>query len=231
MGILQRFKDIMSSNINALLDRAEDPEKMVDQTLRNLNSDLAKVKAETAGVMADEQKAKRNLDEVNAEIAKMQGYAEKAVLAGNDADATKFLTEKNKLVAKQTSLQQIYDVSAANSMKMRQMHDKLVTDIAELESRRDLIKSKVKLAKAQQHINQATSKIDTQSGFAAFQRIEDKADAMLDMAQAESELNATTASSEVDSLSAKYDASPDSAVQDELAALKAKLGGEATSAE
>ena len=71
MGILQRFKDIMSSNINALLDRAEDPEKMVDQTLRNLNSDLAKVKAETAGVMADEQKAKRNLDEVNAEIANL----------------------------------------------------------------------------------------------------------------------------------------------------------------
>ena len=114
-------------------------------------------------------------------------------------------------------------------MKMRQMHDKLVTDIAELESRRDLIKSKVKLAKAQQHINQATSKIDTQSGFAAFQRIEDKADAMLDMAQAEAQLNATSASSEVDSLTAKYDASPDMAVQDELAALKAKLG--TTSAE
>ncbi len=231
MGILSRFKDIMASNINALLDKAEDPEKMVDQTLRNLNSDLAKVKSETASVMADEAKAKRNLDEVNAEIAKMQGYAEKAVLAGNDADATKFLTEKNKLVAKQTSLQQIYDVSAANSMKMRQMHDKLVNDISELESRRDTIKAKVGLAKAQQDINKVTSKVDSASGFAAFQRIEDKADAMLDMAQAESELNATTASSEVDSLSAKYDASPDSAVQDELAALKAKLGGGATSAE
>ena len=231
LGILSRFKDIMASNINALLDKAEDPEKMVDQTLRNLNSDLAKVKSETASVMADEAKAKRNLDEVNAEIAKMQGYAEKAVLAGNDADATKFLTEKNKLVAKQASLQQIYDVSAANSMKMRQMHDKLVNDISELESRRDTIKAKVRLAKAQQDINKVTSKVDSASGFAAFQRIEDKADAMLDMAQAESELNATTASSEVDSLSAKYDASPDSAVQDELAALKAKLGGGATSAE
>lgn len=231
MGILSRFKDIMASNINALLDKAEDPEKMVDQTLRNLNSDLAKVKSETASVMADEAKAKRNLDEVNAEIAKMQGYAEKAVLAGNDADATKFLTEKNKLVAKQATLQQIYDVAAANSMKMRQMHDKLVSDIAELESRRDTIKAKVRLAKAQQDINKVTSKVDSASGFAAFQRIEDKADAMLDMAQAEAELNSTTASSEVDSLSAKYDASPDAAVQDELAALKAKLGGGATSAE
>lgn len=58
MSILGRFKDIMSSNINALLDKAENPEKMVDQYLRNLNSDLGKVKAETASVMAEEQRAK-----------------------------------------------------------------------------------------------------------------------------------------------------------------------------
>lgn len=224
MGILSRFKDIMSSNINALLDKAEDPEKMIDQTLRNLNNDLAKVKNETAEVMADEAKAKRNLDECNAEIARMQQYAEKAVVAGNDADATRFLSEKAKLVAKQATLQQVYDVSAANAMKMRQMHDKLVNDIADLESRKDAIKAKIRLAKAQQDINKMTSKVDSSSSFAAFQRMEDKADAMLDVAAAEAELNATAASSEVDSLASKYDASPDAAVQDELAALKAKMG-------
>ena len=224
MGILSRFKDIMSSNINALLDKAEDPEKMIDQTLRNLNNDLAKVKNETAEVMADEAKAKRNLDECNAEIARMQQYAEKAVVSGNDADATRFLSEKAKLVAKQATLQQVYDVSAANAMKMRQMHDKLVNDIADLESRKDAIKAKIRLAKAQQDINKMTSKVDSSSSFAAFQRMEDKADAMLDVAAAEAELNATAASSEVDSLASKYDASPDAAVQDELAALKAKMG-------
>jgi phage shock protein A len=224
VGILSRFKDIMSSNINALLDKAEDPEKMIDQTLRNLNNDLAKVKNETAEVMADEAKAKRNLDECNAEIARMQQYAEKAVVAGNDADATRFLSEKAKLVAKQATLQQVYDVSAANAMKMRQMHDKLVNDIADLESRKDAIKAKIRLAKAQQDINKMTSKVDSSSSFAAFQRMEDKADAMLDVAAAEAELNATAASSEVDSLASKYDASPDAAVQDELAALKAKMG-------
>ena len=229
MGILSRFKDIMSSNINALLDKAEDPEKMIDQTLRNLNNDLAKVKEETAEVMADEAKAKRNLDECNAEIARMQQYAEKAVVAGNDADATRFLTEKSKLVAKQATLQQVYDVSAANAMKMRQMHDKLVNDIAELDSRKDAIKAKIRLAKAQQDINKMTSKVNSESSFASFQRMEDKADAMLDVAAAEAELNATAASNEVDSLASKYDASPDAAVQDELAALKAKMG--VTSAE
>lgn len=56
-GIMKRFGDIMSANLNALLDKAEDPEKMVDQYLRNLESDLGKVKAETAAVMAEETKA------------------------------------------------------------------------------------------------------------------------------------------------------------------------------
>ena len=63
MGILTRFKDIMSANINSILDKAEDPEKMIDQYLRNLESDLGSVKAETAAVMAEEKSAKRKLDE------------------------------------------------------------------------------------------------------------------------------------------------------------------------
>ena len=83
MGILARFKDIMASNINALLDKMEDPEKMIDQYMRNLESDLGKVKSETAAVMADEKRAKRELDECQAEIDKLQSYAEKAIKAGN----------------------------------------------------------------------------------------------------------------------------------------------------
>ena len=225
MGILTRFKDIMASNINALLDKAEDPEKMIDQTMRNLTKDLGKVKEETAAVMADEARAKRQLDECNGEIAKMQSYAEKAVLAGNDGDAAKFLQEKAKLMTTQQSLQQTYDVAAANAMKMRQMHDKLVNDINALNDRKDAIKAKIKVAKTQQKINQMTSNFtDSSASIAAFERMEAKADAMLDMANAQTELNMTAATSEVDSLAAKYDAAPDSVVQDELAALKAKLG-------
>lgn len=53
MGILTRFTDIMKSNINALLDKCEDPAKMIDQTLRDLREDLAEVKKETANIIAD----------------------------------------------------------------------------------------------------------------------------------------------------------------------------------
>ena len=225
MGIISRFKDIMASNINALLDKAEDPEKMIDQTMRNLTKDLGEVKEQTAAVMADEQRCKRELDECNSEIAKMQSYAEKALLAGNEADAMKFLEQKNQLTTKQTSLQQTYDVAAANAMKMRQMHDKLVKDINELNARRDAIKAKMKVAKTQQKLNEMTANItDSSSSFAAFERMEAKANSMLDQANAMSELNLSTEESGVDSLAAKYDAAPDAAVAEELAALKAKMG-------
>ena len=225
MGIITRFKDIMASNINALLDKAEDPEKMIDQCLRDLNSDLGKVKAETAAVMADEQRAKRELDECMAEITKMQTYAEKAVLAGNDADAKSFLTKKTELANTQAGLQQAYDLAAANSMKMRQMHDKLVKDINELNARRDSIKAKVRVAKAQERINEMGSSMSgAQASMSAFDRMEAKANNMLDKANAMAELNSSAEADSLDDLAAKYDSAPTAAVEDELAALKAKMG-------
>lgn len=224
MGILTRFKDIMSANINALLDKAEDPAKMIDQYLRNLESDLGKVKAETAAIMAEETRAKRELDECTAEIAKLQSYAEKAVMAGNDADAKTFLQKKQQMAAKQAGLQQAYTAAAENATRMRQMHDKLVNDIAELNARRDAIKAKVAVAKTQERINKMTSSVaDSQSNLAAFERMEAKADKMLDTANAMAELNAAE-NTNIEDLQSKYDEAPTSAVDDELAALKASMG-------
>lgn len=225
MGIMTRFKDIMSANINALLDKAEDPEKMIDQYLRNLESDLGKVKAETASVMAEETRARRALDECNANITKMQTYAEKAVAAGNDADARQFLAQKKIYTDKLVSLQQTYMLATENATKMRQMHDKLVNDINELRARRDAIKAKVATAKTQQRINKiGASTAGVSNNLSAFDRMEEKANKMLDEANAMTELNMSAQQSSIDDLASKYD-SPmtDTAVDDELAALKAQL--------
>ncbi len=224
MGIISRFKDIMSANINALLDKCEDPEKMIDQYMRNLQSDLGKVKAETASVMADEQRAKRELDECTAEINKLQAYAEKAVAAGNDDDARQFLAKKQTLVTKQQAFQQTYTLAADNAAKMRQMHDKLVNDINELDSRRDTIKAKMKVANAQQTVNKMTSGMGkAESSLSAFDRMEAKADRMLDEANAMAELNTAGADNSIKDLEDKYKVSAP-AVDDELAAIKAKMG-------
>lgn len=223
-NILKRFGDIMSANINALLDKAEDPEKMIDKYLRDIESDLGKVKAETAAVMAGETKARRELAECDEEIAKMQRYAEKALTAGNEGDARAFLEKKGQLMTKRASLQQAYDLSAANAAKMKEMHDKLVKDMENLEAKRDAVKAKVAVAKTQEKMNKLGSSISgAGDAFAAFDRMEEKADRMLDEANALSELN--EGGDSVDDLAKKYDSGESSSsVDDELAALKAKMG-------
>lgn len=224
MGILTRFKDIMSSNINALLDKAEDPEKMIDQCLRNLNSDLGKVKSETATIMAEEQRAKRTLDECNEEITKMQNYAVKAIEAGNDDDAKKFLEKKASLTGKLADLQQSYDMAKTNATHMREMHDKLVKDIGELEARKDMIKGKIAVAKTQERINNIGSSINSaNNSISAFDRMEEKAERMLDKANAMAELN-TSSSNDIEDLTEKYSNGSNADIDAELAALKANLG-------
>ena len=226
MGIMTRFKDIMTANMNALLDKAEDPEKMIDQYLRNLESDFAKVKAETASIMAEEKSSKRKLEECDAEIAKMGEYAKKAVAAGNDTDARQFLTKKNELTQKREVLAKDYELAQTNSEKMRQMHDKLESDISAMKSKRDMLKAKVKVAQTQKKINEMGAGIESAgNNAAAFARMEEKVNKMLDEADAIGELNKSASGNDIDDLTSKYDtAGTNSDVDDELAALKAEMG-------
>ncbi len=226
MGVLTRFKDIMASNFNSLLDKAEDPEKMVDQYLRNLESDMAKVKAETASVMAEEKSCKRKLDEVNEEMNRMTEYAKKAIAAGNDGEAKQFLEKKSELAGKKASLQESYDVAKANADKMREMSDKLEKDISEMRSKRDTLKAKAKVADAQERINKLGSSVEEAgSNLSAFERMEEKVNRRLDEVNAMAELNEDSDSDSIEELAKKYDSNESkSDVDDELAALKAELG-------
>lgn len=223
MGILTRFKDIMSANINALLDKAEDPEKMIDQCLRNLNSDLGKVKSETAAIMAEEARSKRELDDCVAEISKMQSYAIKALEADNEADARKFLEKKASLTTKSANLQETYNMAHTNAANMRSMHDKLVNDINELESRQFMIKGKLAAAKTQERINQMGSSVNSANNtIASFEKFENIANKKLDQANAMAELNKSSSDNTIKDLTEKYTQNTD--VDNELAALKQSLG-------
>lgn len=225
MGILSRFKDIMASNINALLDKMEDPEKMIDQYMRNLEKDLADIKNETATIMAEEKSAKRKLDECEAEIAKMDEYAKKAVMGGDDAAAKQFLSKKSDLVAQQQVLSQQYTICCENSMKMREMHDKVCNDIESLRSRRDMIKAKIKVAETQNKINKMTGASNAAGNLSKFNEMEDKINKKLDKAEALATLNGADNMNTVENLTAKYDEGAKSAQVDaELEALKASMG-------
>ena len=190
MAILERFADIIKANINDLLDKCEDPAKMIDQYLRDLTEDLAEVKKETAAVMAEETRTRRMLEENTAEVKRYEELAKKALTAGNEGDARVFLGKKQQLADKAASLQATYDAAHANAEKMRQMHDKLVGDIETLHGRREMVKAKMAVAKTQEKVNKVGASADKAAGaMSAFERMERKADQMLDQANAMAELN------------------------------------------
>ena len=222
MSILSRFKDIMSANINALLDKCEDPAKMIDQYLRQLKEDLAEVKQETAAVMAEEKRTKRLVDDNAAEIAKYTDLAKKALTAGNEGDAKVFITKKQELEAHQADLEKTYALAHANAEKMREMHDKVTGDIQELEQRRLNVKAKMSVAKTQDKLNKINDSMKSAAGsMEAFERMEAKADRLLDEANSMAELNEDPKDS-AEEIAKKYD--KDSSVDDELAKMKAELG-------
>lgn len=224
MSILSRFNDIIKANIYALLDKAEDPAKMIDQYLREMTDDLAEVKGETASVMAEETRTMRLADENQAQVDKYDALARKALQAGNETDARVFLARKQELEAAGAGLKTAYAAAHENAVRMREMHDKLARDIETLKSRRQSIKAKVTVAKTQEKINELSSASEKVNGaMGAFERMEEKANTMLDEANAMSELNNFSVD-EALKLEEKYAKENAPSVDDALAKLKEEMG-------
>lgn len=224
MSILNRFGDILSANINSIIDRMEDPEKMIDQYLRDMMEDLAEVKESTASIMAEEARAKREVDQNEAEIKKYEELAKKALETGNEDDARVFLTKKQEVEDLGSGLASSYAMAHENAIKMRQMHDKLAKDIETLRGRRAAIKGKMSVADTQSTVNKATESISKMQGSRSnFERMEEKADRMLDEANAMAELN-TAPVDEALALEEKYASQSSAAVEDELERMKKEMG-------
>lgn len=224
MGILNRFTTVMKANINALLDKAEDPAKMVDQYLIDLNQSLAEVKKETASVIAEEKRTARLVEQNASESTRMESLAKKALQAGNEDDARTFLTKKQQIDATGEELKRAANAAQANADKMRQMHDKLVGDINSLKTRRESIKAKSAVAKTQSRVNGLVGNDRAEGAIDAFNRMEAKVDHDLDAATAMTELNEQPID-ETEALERKYTGAADNAaVDNELTHLKSEMG-------
>lgn len=214
MSILSRFKMIMSSNVNASLSRSDNPVKILNEYMRGLNSDLGKVKAEMTAMAADESRARRELDECQAEIRKLQRYAEKMVQDGRDDEARRFLEMKSAEAKKEISLQAAFDQITDNVQRMRQLQDKLSSDIGTLEAR--VLEAKGRLAASQ------SDKKMSGSGISA---LEEKAEQAYYEALAMAELQKDE-SSDLDERFTELERGKSVSPADELAELKKKLNNQ-----
>jgi phage shock protein A len=132
------------------------------------------------------------------------------------------LEQKANLLAKQPGLQETYNLAHTNATHMREMHDKLVDDINELESRKDMIKGKLAVAKTQERINKmGSSVVSANDSIASFSKYEEMVDKALDKANAMAELNNSSKEQTIEDLTEKYSSKAN--VDDELAALKASM--------
>lgn len=224
MGILSRFGDIMKSNINALLDRAEDPEKMIDQFLRDASENLAEVRRETALVKAEERRAKAKVDDITKSITEYTELAKKALQAGSREDAAVFISKKQQLEADLPEFQNIYEQAKTNADHMVQMHNKLVNDIEAMKTRKGITKGKAAAAKARESVNKMGSN-STRYGAAVgrIAEMEERIDQRYNTAMAASELLEAPTDTAAD-LAAKYRNGASATVDAELAALEAELG-------
>lgn len=219
---LKRIPKILEANINDILDRCEDPEKMVEQLLRDYREDAAEIKKDTAEVKALAKQAKRDLDNLQADIDKKTKAAQNALKAGNEGDAKKLIELKQKAEANLPQVQKNYEIASANERKMEDAYNQIVSRIKELEARKESIKTTTKLAKAQEGMNSMLSRANSAAQNDSFNKYEARANKRLDAAMAESELNA--AECKDDNLLDKYSGSTSASVDDEFEAMKAQLG-------
>ncbi|WP_213535664.1 PspA/IM30 family protein [Paenibacillus sp. J45TS6] len=224
MSILSRFRDIMKANMHDLVTKAEDPEKMMNHYMKQLNIDIGKVKSETASVAAEEKRAKRALDDAKAEVNKLQRYAEKAVESGNEEQALQFLDRKVSEQEKLGELEARYERASSNKKNMKQIQDKLISDLNILEKRRAELNGKIAATAAQQKINAMGSNADVSGS--VFDVIEEKVNKAYDEAMAIAELREQP-KDDLDDLIAQLERennkSSDRNAEEELAAIKEKL--------
>jgi len=194
MGILSRFKTVMKANMNALMEQAEDPEKAINSYMRELNRDLGAVKAETAAVLLNERRAKSLLGECQAEMKKLQRYADKSVEAGDEEAALKFLDKKLQQENRLNELTASYELAASTAESMKQMQDKLVSDIEQLEARHAELKGKLAAVKVKEGLYAGSSN-DIHSSIEA---MEEKALFAINKAEALEELRNRKSSEEAE---------------------------------
>jgi len=144
MGIFTRFRDIISSNLNAMLDKAEDPEKLIKLMIREIEDTLVELKAACAGVMANRKKIQHQMETIQSRIDYWNQNAELAIAKGRDDLAREALVEKRRCSEKADTLDQ-------ELMEFNNLVEQYQDDIRQLEDRLQSAREKQRLL-VQRHI-------------------------------------------------------------------------------
>lgn len=223
LSALGRIPKIMEANLNDLIDKAEDPVKMMNQLIVDAKKDLAETKRSLTAVMADAESAHDAVDKTKADIDRYMNSARNAAKQGQEADAKELLRKKQQLEGKLPSLEENAKSLDDSVADIREAYDDLRNKIEDLEQRRDITIGKAHAAAGQERVNKTVSSSKGSKALEAFDRYEEKTNKRLSQAKAAAKLDSEGDSAEA--LADKYSSGANGSVDDEYAKLMAELNG------
>jgi phage shock protein A len=220
MGLFRRVNDIISANLNDMIERFENPEKMLRQAIREMDRSIGEARRDVVRAMADEKIVKRQLADHEAQANDWHGRAVKAVDAGDDRLARRALLRKHENLKVALALKDQLSVSSEASRTLRRQLEAMQVKLAEARRRLQTFIARERVVKVRATLQQSFA---TQSGasgaFARFEQLQNRVERIEAEAEALTELD-KEGDVALQSLSESGDIDP--AIEAELAALKSK---------
>lgn len=223
MGLFKRLRDLTVASINDLLDRAEDPVKMLNQFLRDMEQDIVEAEAAVAKQIAVEKKFKIQYEEAGEMVQKREAQALKALEQNNEDLARRALQDKKEHQTRYEEMQKQYGIAKENADKLRSQLSEMKDEYGKMKNKRDLLVARAEAAKAQKTINRAMSGFNSDGASKGFDRMSERVLQMEAEAQASGEFANSSRS-----LDKELETLGDAGIEDELAAMKARLQNKAT---
>jgi phage shock protein A len=223
MGIFSRLKTLISSNINDLINKAEKPEKMLNQLVVDMNSQLIESKKAVAMAIADEKKLEREVQNQAAQAQEWERKAMLAVQAGQDDLAREALLRKQEYDNAHAEYRKQWEAQKASVDQLKESLRDLQNKIDEAQRKKNLLVARAKRAEAQQKIQSTISSVQgNRSAFEAFDRMAAKVDQMEAEAAATKELEEVSTNASLEKRFAELEKS-DTAAEQLLLDLKEKM--------
>jgi phage shock protein A len=188
MGIFDRLSTMLRSNLNDLISRAENPEKMLNQLIDDMRGNLAKAKQEVAGAIADEKKLQADAETMRKQAEDWERRAMIAVQEGRDDLAKQALMRYNEALQGAQSLQETWVKHKADTESLKNSLRTLNDKIEEAKRKKNILIARARRAEAQQRIQETMSGMGDKSAFESFERMQEKIEGQERKALAAAEL-------------------------------------------
>jgi phage shock protein A len=221
MAIVDRIATVIRSNLNALINQAEDPEKMLDQILIDMRQQLQQAKREVATAIADEKRLAAQLEAASAQVREWDRRAVLAVERGEDDLAREALRRKAEQQQLAAGYQSQWEAQEASTTDLKQALRALSEKIDEAARKKNLLVARQKRAEAQKHIHEVMTGLSDTSAFEAFDRMAARVDQTEAQAAATVELSQELSGETMEQRFKVLEGSAD--VEQELQALKARV--------